>query len=133
MADVTLKKASDIDSCKRPNAIEGICFRCAARDFGVAAWGMNVLEMEPNRSGHPEHDHGHDGQEEVYLVLRGSVILLTENCAKLSLEPNTLVRVGPEVKRKFVAGSDGATILAIGGTPGIAYKAYPVGSGGTKC
>ena len=107
---------------KGPNAIAGICFRSAARDLGVEVWGMNLLEMAPNCAGHPEHDHAHDGQEEVYVVLRGSAILQTESGEKLSLEPNTLVRVGPEVKRKLVAGSDGATILAIGGTPGKAYE-----------
>jgi hypothetical protein len=38
------------------------------------------------------------------------------------LVPGTLVRVGPSQKRKIVPGSEGATVLALGGTPGKAYE-----------
>jgi hypothetical protein len=34
------------------------------------------------------------------------------------LEPGTIVRVGPEAKRKLVAGDSGVTLVSIGAAPG---------------
>jgi uncharacterized cupin superfamily protein len=120
MENVTVKKISDCDFYKGPNAIAGIKFRSVGRQLGVTAWGMNVLELDPGCAGYPEHDHVKDGQEEVYVVLSGSATLVTSE-EQFDVEPGMLVRVGPSVKRKFLPGSAGLTILAIGGTPGQAY------------
>ena len=120
MADITVKKLSDCDYYKGEHAIPGIRFRSVGRDLGVTAWGMNVLEIEPGRTGYPEHDHAKDGQEEVYVVLKGSAILVTID-GEQSLETGMLVRVEPHMKRQFLPGKDGLTLLAIGGTPGQAY------------
>jgi len=103
-----------------PNAIPGIKFRSAGRELGVTAWGMNVIEIDPHVAQYPEHDHTKDGQEEVYVVLRGSATLKAGGQAT-PLSPGTLVRVGPSEKRHFTAGPDGVTLLAIGATPGKAY------------
>jgi mannose-6-phosphate isomerase-like protein (cupin superfamily) len=70
---------------------------------------------------YPEHDHVKDGQEEVYVVLKGTATL-TADGKDILLEPGMLVRVGPRVRRKIVPGADGMTILALGGTPGKAYE-----------
>jgi mannose-6-phosphate isomerase-like protein (cupin superfamily) len=87
----------------------------------VTAWGMNVLKLPPDWMGYPEHDHARDGQEEVYVVLRGSA-RLEAGGKSWQLEPGMLVRVGSEQRRKLVPGSDGVTLLALGGTPGKAYE-----------
>ena len=121
MADVTVKRVEDFEYYKGEYAIPGIRFCYAGRNLGVTAWGMNVLEMEPDCAGHPEHDHVKDGQEEVYVVLRGSATLHASG-EEWRLEPGVLVRVGPQQKRKIVAGPEGATILAMGATPGKAYE-----------
>jgi hypothetical protein len=71
-------------------------------------------------SGYPEHDHGDDGHEEVYVVLRGSVVLRTDS-GEHTLSQGDFVRVAPETKRKFVTRSQDATLLALGGTPGQPY------------
>ncbi len=68
-----------------------------------------------------------DGQEEVYVVLRGTARLLAGESA-WQLEPGTLVRVGSAQKRKLIPGNEGVTLLALGGTPGKAY-ATPSRSG----
>lgn len=121
MSDVTLKRIEEIEAFKGPRTIPGIAFRPAARALGVTAWGMNVLDLEPNVTGYPEHDHAKDGQEEVYVLLRGSATLHADG-QQWRLEPGVLVRVGPAQRRKIVPGGDGATILAIGCTPGKAYE-----------
>ena len=65
---------------------------------------MQVVDLPPN-SGQlaPEHDHRHDGQEELYLLLRGSAEVVVPDGA-IALDPETFVRLGPEVRRRFAAG-----------------------------
>ncbi len=121
MSDVQVKRIEDIEFYQGPNAVPGIRFHSAARSLGVTAWGMNVLEIEPGCTGYPEHDHARDGQEEVYVVLRGSATL-TAGDGSIDLGEGTLVRVGPGQRRKFLPGAQGVTLLAIGGTPGKAYE-----------
>ena len=121
MADVQVKRIDDIDYYKGPNAIPGIRFHSAGRSLGVTAWGMNVLEIEPGCTGYPEHDHERDGQEEVYVVLRGSATLKAGD-QSIDLAEGALVRVGPTQRRKFLPGEHGVTLLAIGATPGKAYE-----------
>jgi uncharacterized cupin superfamily protein len=121
VSEIAIKKFDDVGYYEGPNSIPGIKFRHAARDLGVTAWGMNILEIEPGCTGYPQHDHASEGQEEVYVVLRGSALLEAEG-QKWPLETGTLVRVGPGVRRKLVPGADGLTVLAIGGTPGKAFS-----------
>ena len=88
---------------------------------------MNVLELDPHCSGYPDHDHASDGHEEVYVVLRGSIVLQAAG-EERELSQGDFVRVAPDVKRKFVTRDEGATLLALGGTPGKAYAASMGGS-----
>ena len=120
MSDICVKTIKEIGAYDGPKAIPGIKFRTAGHDLGVTAWGMNALELEPNCSGYPEHDHAENGQEELYVLMSGSATLHAGE-RQWPLETGTLVRVGPTTKRKIVAGPDGATVLAIGGTPGKPY------------
>ena len=113
--------------------------RRAAAALGVSSFGVSIEELAPGADEYPEHDHSEDGlggemfakrpqqlgQEEVYVVLRGSGILEADG-ETYQLDPDHIVRVGPEVKRKIIAGPDGLRLLALGGRPGEAY-----GSGGT--
>jgi mannose-6-phosphate isomerase-like protein (cupin superfamily) len=121
MSDVQVKRIEDIEFYQGPNAVPGIRFRPAARALGVTAWGMNVLELEAGCTGYPEHDHARDGQEEVYVVLRGRATLKLGD-RSIDLDEGTLVRVGPGERRKFLPGAQGVTLLAIGATPGKAYE-----------
>lgn len=116
-----IKKIDEIDFYKGEYSIPGIKFRMVGKELGVTSWGMNILELEANCSGHPEHEHKKDGQEEVYLVLKGSGVLKL-NDESLNMEEGDIVRVGPSSVRKVIAGSSGITFLALGGTPGEAYK-----------
>lgn len=122
MADVKARRIEEIPYYQGPNAIPGIRFHAAARELGVTAWGMNVLEIEAGCAAYPEHDHVKNGQEEVYVVLKGSGTM-DAGGDHVELAEGMLVRVGPSTRRKILPGSQGITVLAIGATPGQAYQA----------
>ena len=44
---------------------------------------------------------------------------------RVELDPETMVRVGADTKRKLLAGDDGIRVLIIGGVPGAAYVPGP--------
>ena len=121
MNDLTIKRIDEIDPYRGPDTVAGIQFRPAGRALGVAAFGLNVLTLAPGATGYPEHDHAKEGQEEVYVLLDGSATLRADG-RDWPLERGVLVRVGPAVRRKWTPGPGGATILALGGTPGKAYE-----------
>ena len=120
MDNVTTQHLTDIDAYSGPQELEGIRFRPAAAALGVTAWGMNILEIDAGSELYPEHDHVKDGQEEVYVILRGEARLCI-GAQERVLKTGDLTRVPPEVKRKILPGPEGVTFLAIGGTPGQAY------------
>jgi quercetin dioxygenase-like cupin family protein len=80
--------------------------------LGVSSFGINVLTFE---SGQRNRIHRHKRQEEVYVVLEGTMTLMVEG------EPNEyrvgdLVRVAPEVRRQLVnRGPAALRLLALGG------------------
>jgi mannose-6-phosphate isomerase-like protein (cupin superfamily) len=122
MSEVKARTIEEIPFYQGANAIPGIRFHMAARELGITAWGMSVLEIDAGCTGYPEHDHAKDGQEEVYVVLRGSGTLDAAG-ETTALAPGKLVRVGPLQKRKILPGPQGIAVLAIGATPGKAYAA----------
>ena len=121
MSDLKAKQIDEIPFFQGPNAIRGIRFHGAGRELGVTAWGMNVLEIEAGCAAYPEHDHVKDGQEEVYVVLKGSGTM-DAGGEHVELAEGMLVRVGPSTRRKILPGPQGITVLAIGATPGQAYQ-----------
>jgi mannose-6-phosphate isomerase-like protein (cupin superfamily) len=96
--------------------------RLARAELGVGSFGMQIEEFPPNFDQYPEHTHSEDGQEEVYIVLRGSADIEIDG-ERIALDPDTLVRVGPGVSRRIFAGPEGLRILCLGGVPGAAYEA----------
>jgi quercetin dioxygenase-like cupin family protein len=120
MDTITVKNIEEIEAYAGANAIAGIRFRPARQALGVSSWGMNVIELDPHCTGYPEHDHGSEDHEEVYLVLQGSIVLQANGQERV-LSKGDFVRVPPDVKRKFVTREQGAILLAMGGTPGKPY------------
>lgn len=96
-------------------------FKRAGAELGVQSFGMQVFDMPPEFSDYPEHDHADDGQEEVYVVLRGAAELQVDG-ERITLNPGCIARVGPGISRKLYAGPDGTRVLAVGGTPGHVYS-----------
>jgi mannose-6-phosphate isomerase-like protein (cupin superfamily) len=116
MPDYTVKRIDEME------AVFGGAFKRARAELGVSSFGMAVMDIPPNTDQYPEHDHADDGQEEVYVVLRGRAEIDIEG-ERIDLDPETLVRVASGTKRKIYTGSEGARILALGGTPNQAYDA----------
>ena len=96
-------------------------FRRARAALGVSAFGLQILDLPPNLDAYPEHDHGEDGQEEVYFVLRGGGEVEIDG-ERIALDPETAVSIRAGVRRKLWPGPDGMRVIAIGGTPGVAYE-----------
>jgi quercetin dioxygenase-like cupin family protein len=115
MADVTIRQLDQFD------AAFGGAMKLVRHGLGVESFGMQVIDMPPNADRYPEHDHSHDGQEEVYTVLEGRVTLRTGD-DEHELKPGVFARVGPGQSRKIITASEGARVLALGGVPGKAYE-----------
>jgi quercetin dioxygenase-like cupin family protein len=101
-----------------PNSIEarrGV-FRPLREALGVTAFGINQIELAPNGEGF-EHDHGGDGQEEVYVIIRGGGSIRIDG-AEEELRTGYLVFLSPDAKRQMVAGPDGLAWVGIGTQPG---------------
>lgn len=122
MTELNVKTIAEVLPYDGPRTIPGIRFRSVGRALGVSSWGMNVLEIDAGCTGHPQHDHARDQQEEVYVVLEGDGTLETIE-GQTPLARGTLARVGPSAWRKIVPGPNGITVLALGGIPGKAYPA----------
>ena len=123
MADVTVKHTEDFEATFRGGMLK------ARAGLGVTAFGMQIIRMPPNTDRYPEHDHSHDGQEEVYLALSGSATLEAGGETH-TLEPGVFARVGPDEQRKLVTGTEPVQILVLGGIPGKAFDRGPVHRGG---
>ena len=115
MADYTVKRVDEME------AVFGGAFKRARAELGVNSFGMQIMDLPPNLDQYPEHDHADSGQEEVFLVLRGAAEIDVEG-ERIPLDTETLIRVGPEAKRKIRTGAEGARVLALGGTPSQAYE-----------
>jgi uncharacterized cupin superfamily protein len=82
------------------------------RALGVTSFGINQLVLEPGQRG---RIHRHRRQEEVYLVVEGTLSLLVEG-EETTLEAGELVRVAPDVRRQLVnRGPARVVLVALGG------------------
>lgn len=115
MTDYTAKQIKDMQ------AGFGGGFVKVRAELGVTAFGMQVIQMPPDYSDYPDHDHAESGQEEVFAVLSGSGWMDIEG-ERVEMDPETIIRVGPNTKRKVYSGPQGLRMLVVGGCPGEAYK-----------
>ena len=82
------------------------------RRLGVTSFGMNQIVLQPRQRG---RIHSHDRQEEVYLVLEGTLSLLVEG-EETTLGQGELIRLAPGVRRQLVNRGPGRlALLALGG------------------
>ncbi len=119
MPDFTISPIDDME------AVVFGSFKRARATLGVESFGMQVIDLPPNAVQYPEHDHADSGQEEVFVVLRGSGEIEVDG-ERLALDPETMIRVGPQPKRKIWPGGEGMRVLALGGRPGAPYEAPDV-------
>jgi uncharacterized cupin superfamily protein len=88
-------------------------FQRLRNDLGVESFGLNLLRLAP---GERSRVHRHEQQEEVYLVLEGTLTLVLEGDEQHELGEGSLVRVAPDVRRQLVnRHPQRLRLLALGG------------------
>ena len=87
-------------------------FQTLRRELGVSSFGINMLRLAPGERG---RIHSHEHQEEVSLVLEGTLTLLVER-EPLCSAPTAPSAWPPGVRRQLVnAGREQLVLLALGG------------------
>jgi hypothetical protein len=110
---------------KKIDEMEGVylgAFKRARAELGVTAFGLQVIDMPPNFDNYPEHDHAADGQEEVFMALKGGGEIEIEG-ERFPLDSEHMVRVAAGTKRKVWPGANGIRMVIVGGVPGAVYEA----------
>ncbi|MFB6152832.1 MAG: cupin domain-containing protein [Halodesulfurarchaeum sp.] len=77
--------------------------------------GVTVMELEPGGKG-KEHDHTHDGQEEVYLCIQGTVEVDLES-ETVPLAPDEAIRLDAAETRQIHNRGDKRAKLVLVGAP----------------
>jgi mannose-6-phosphate isomerase-like protein (cupin superfamily) len=86
-------------------------FRPLRRELGVESLGINQITLQP---GQRMRVHVHERQDEVYLVLEGTLTLIVE-AEEHTLGAGTLARVGPRTRRQIGnRGNELAVLLVVG-------------------
>src|SRR6478735_2698029 len=83
------------------------------RELGVTSFGINQILLRPGQRG---RIHTHHNQEEVFLVLSGTLTLWVEGEPR-ELTQGELARVAPNVKRQLANRDpkEDLLLLALGG------------------
>lgn len=115
MTTYTYKQIDDLTSIMHG------AVKLAGDELGVQSFGLQVLDLPGGFDAYPAHDHAHDGQEEVYVVLDGSVDIEVGG-ERITAGRGGLLRVAAETVRNLLPGPDGVRVLAIGCVPGGAYE-----------
>ena len=91
-------------------------------DWNAPETRVVILEADLCGSGASgrRHDEKEGGQEEVYIVLSGSGVMRIDG-QDVALVPGRWLRVDPNHIRMPIAGSEGLTLIMVGGTPGRGY------------
>jgi uncharacterized cupin superfamily protein len=107
-------------------------FQRLRAELGVETFGLNLIRLAPRQRG---RIHAHERQEEVYVVLSGTLTLATED-GEHELGPNSCARVAPGVRRQLMnRGRERCVLLAMGGAEphhgrdGIAFESWDAAEG----
>jgi len=119
MAEYAVKKIDDME------AVFLGAFKRARAELGVESFGLQVIDMPPNYENYPEHDHAEDGQEEVFMAIRGGGEIEIDG-ERFPLDPDHMARVAAGTKRKVWPGAEGIRMVIVGGVPGAVYEAPEV-------
>lgn len=119
MSTHAVKKIDDMEAVYRGT------FKRARAELGVESFGMQIIDLPPNFENYPEHDHAGDGQEEVFIALRGSGEIEIAG-ERHPLDEDHVARVASGTMRKVWPGDDGIRLLVLGGIPGKVYEPSPV-------
>jgi hypothetical protein len=98
-------------------------FRPVRHHFGITSFGATAwTARDAGDRIINEHDESEpDGDEELYLVLRGQAVFELGG-DRVEAPAGTFVFVPPGVNRTAFAEEPGTTLIALGGTPGKPYE-----------
>ena len=83
------------------------------RELGVESFGLNLMLLQPGQRGRV---HRHRRQEEVYVVLEGTLTIELDGGETHTLQPRDAARVGPDTRRQLSNRGDSlVALIAIGG------------------
>ena len=112
MAGYTIVNLREVeDMAPRFGLSPGLESRFARRPLGLERSGISHFRIAPDFR--MPFGHRHREQEEVYLVLGGTLRVKVED-EVVELGPLDAIRVAPETMRSFEAGVEGAEVLAFG-------------------
>jgi len=102
-------------------------FQRLRAELGVTSFGLNLLRLRPGQQG---RIHRHEHQEEVYVVLEGTLTLVIEGEPR-ELQRGEIARVAPEIRRRLAnRHRESVLLLALGGAnehvgrDGAAYESW---------
>jgi mannose-6-phosphate isomerase-like protein (cupin superfamily) len=102
-------------------------FQSLRRELGVESFGINLIVL---RGGERGRIHTHEHQEEVFLVLAGTLTLIVQG-AEHELGPDRVARVPAKLRRQLVnARPEPLVLLALGaagehvGRDGSAWESW---------
>ncbi|HEX6782139.1 MAG TPA: hypothetical protein VF125_08940 [Solirubrobacterales bacterium] len=116
MGEYTVKKIDDME------AVYLGAFKRARAELGVESFGLQVIDLPPDFENYPEHDHAGDGQEEVFMAIKGGGEIEIDG-ERFPLDPDHMARVASGTKRKVWPGAKGMRMVIVGGVPGSVYEA----------
>ena len=107
---------------------DGPGFRKVRRELDVTAFGANVIVIP---EGYDAGTHYHDEQEELYLVLRGTIEIEFGDGSSFVLGEGGLARVDASTQRRIRNVGDGdAAYFIVGGKDGYVGRDGRTPSGG---
>ena len=104
--------------------VEGVTFYPLGKALGTSAFGLGEFTIDPHgesESNYPRHTHAEDQQDEVYVVATGTGFVEAGD-ERIELSEGEMIRIAPDVVRKWHAGDDGVRVIAIGAPAGKAYE-----------
>jgi len=119
MGEYTVKRIDEME------AVYLGAFKRARAELGVESFGLQVIDLPPDFENYPEHDHAGDGQEEVFLAIKGGGEIEIDG-ERFPLDPDHMVRVASGTTRKVWPGAEGMRMVIVGGVPGKVYEAPEV-------
>jgi uncharacterized cupin superfamily protein len=88
-------------------------FQTLRRELGATSLGINLIRLQPGQRG---RIHRHERQEEIYVVLAGTLTLVVERESH-ELGERQAARVAPDERRQLLnASNEPLVLLALGAT-----------------
>ena len=110
MSDYQRVKLEDVDDWlgDYPGEMRGITYA-----IGAEQAALTYRRMPQHTGGKGSYGHRHKTQEEVYVVLSGSLLANLEG-EVVELRPFDALRVPKDTMRGFEGGPEGAELIAVG-------------------